>query len=396
MSNLRTLGSTLTFQYHISIHASNCAFMCHRTGPHETCFRDLSDSCLAHIAEHLPPADIQSFLGCCTATRALQHDWPMWAAWLVRHRGQHALHVAAKADKAGVIPLVASIPNAPDVNACMGMAMQTAMHVACHHGHAASVRALLGVSGVDIRCQAGAGATPLHTACIKGHAHIVQLLLQLAADRLNINAVDEDGSTPLHYAARLNHPAVVQLLLSAPGIEVNALDEDGCTPLHDAVAPGHVEVVELLLSAPSIDINIAEPEDGETPLILAAKDGRVHMTQLLLAVPSNDVNAADVKGHTALHRAVQVGAMAVVKLLLAAPGINVNATARNGETPLHFAIKQAQTAMVQLLLKAPGIDVNARSLYGVFGGVTPLELAEFVGRERCKVIIKMLVAAGAE
>lgn len=94
----------------------------------------------------------------------------------------------------------------------------TALHLACLHGHLACVQVLL-ERGASLDSKDEDGATSLHDACSGGFTEVVQALLDAAENQDHVkrllDTTDIDGETPLHCAARGEHLGVVQLLLKA-------------------------------------------------------------------------------------------------------------------------------------------------------------------------------------
>lgn len=104
---------------------------------------------------------------------------------------------------------------------------------------AALMRSALGVVGPT-------GDTALHLACLHGHFEIAQFLLEMGHAP---DGVDEDGSTPLHDAAAGGFVPIVRLMIEKAPICVDMLDNDGDSPLHNAARGDHCECVEILLEA---------------------------------------------------------------------------------------------------------------------------------------------------
>lgn len=94
----------------------------------------------------------------------------------------------------------------------------TALHLACLHGHLACVQVLL-ERGASLDSKDEDGAIPLHDASSRGFTEVVQALLDAAENQDHIkrllDTTDIDGETPLHCAARGEHLEVAQLLIKA-------------------------------------------------------------------------------------------------------------------------------------------------------------------------------------
>eukprot|EP00889_Picochlorum_renovo_P000215 jgi/Picre1/27245/NNA_000214.t1 len=104
---------------------------------------------------------------------------------------------------------------------------------------AAIMRSPLGMVGPN-------GDTALHLACLHGHYEIAQFLLDMGHAA---NVVDEDGATPLHDAAAGGYVSVLGLLLDKAPDCVHRSDNDGDSPLHNAVRGDHFDCVSMLLDA---------------------------------------------------------------------------------------------------------------------------------------------------
>lgn len=351
----------------------------------------LPPRCLGHVFTFLTPSDARKFMLTCRAMRALHEDWPMWAAWLMRHKRSRSLHVAARGDKPHVISQIMLLqqqhhhhnqtlnrtrvqaadqrtqppPQQLSVNHVADASMHTPLHIACMHNRAASAQLLLSLPLINPMSKDASGNTPLHLACERGHAAMVQILL--AAPGVAITEGNMKGQTPLHRAAACGHADVVQLLLAAAGHHggpgLNLGDQYSCTALHLAVlgsSEGHRAVAQMLLGAQHIEVNARSSENGETPLQYAARVGSEPMVSMLLAAPLLDINAQRSDGQTTLHIAVNHGHCAVLRRLLSAATCNANMQDAIGCTPLHHAAMLGQVEVVQELLGAAGsVNVGA-------------------------------------
>ncbi|XP_053607301.1 ankyrin repeat domain-containing protein 27-like [Plodia interpunctella] len=126
------------------------------------------------------------------------------------------------------------------------------------------------------------GLTPLHVACIHGKATIVEALIEMGAET---NATDLNECTPLHYSASRGHQNALLLLLHS-GANINQVNIDKNTPLHLSVNNGHMNCVKALIyfaehSRKRVNIN-CKNESGNTPLHLASKWGYEGIARLLI------------------------------------------------------------------------------------------------------------------
>lgn len=113
---------------------------------------------------------------------------------------------------------------------------QSALHLACGHGHADVLYALLAYDAVRARRvlngrEAGEGYTPLHTAAAWGHLDCAALLLSAGADP---RAVTRSGHTPEQLAAGYGYAPCAAVLAAAAAAAATArvVADDG-----DATAP---------------------------------------------------------------------------------------------------------------------------------------------------------------
>ncbi|KAI1485861.1 hypothetical protein F5X96DRAFT_657774 [Biscogniauxia mediterranea] len=115
------------------------------------------------------------------------------------------------------------------------------------------------------------GRTALHEAAFRGYHDIMRLLL---ANRVDINATDNQYLTPLHVVvveqdSRAKIDKTLEILL-AHGAEVNTRDVVGDSPLHDASRQSNYNIMKLLLEYG------ADPESrnnrGRTPKSLIPTD----------------------------------------------------------------------------------------------------------------------------
>jgi ankyrin repeat protein len=212
---------------------------------------------------------------------------------------------------------------------------------------------------------------PLHLAIEEGHVNVVNTLLEIAGNELGLNEKNRDGNTPLHLATEGGHHSVVTKLLElvtteksigldskatnnvhkdANKLNLNATNEEENTPLHLAAKEGHVKIVDAMLQfAGELTIN-ANNIRGNTPLHLAAIHGHVDVVKKLVEPELEvDLNNRNRQGQTPLHFATIKCYPDVVKVLCEAQQrLNANLKDGRGKTCLQYAKERHQTCNTKL------------------------------------------------
>jgi ankyrin repeat protein len=179
---------------------------------------------------------------------------------------------------------------------------------------------------------------------------------QLLGNRVDVNAVSEDGSTALLWASHWNDVPTVEALLRA-GADPNLANAFRMTPLSRACTNASAALVGLLLKA-GADPNAAIAT-GETPLMTCAGTGNAAAVRMLLARGAA-VNAVEPTQHQTAVMWAAAERHADVVALLAEAGADLRAHSKKGFTALHFAAREGDIETVKRLLAA-GVDVNIRS-----------------------------------
>ena len=120
---------------------------------------------------------------------------------------------------------------------------QHALHVALRADALEVARYLTQLSGVNVNALTPQGESPLMIAVLRGHIDLATALIARGAD------VNKPGWAPLHYAATHAGPkAVAQVaLLLEHHAYIDAESPNGTTPLMMAAQYGEPEVLRLLL-----------------------------------------------------------------------------------------------------------------------------------------------------
>jgi ankyrin repeat protein len=209
----------------------------------------------------------------------------------------------------------------------------------------------------------GEGLSALHDACHMGHADVVKLLLDARADK---EARNDMAETPLYTAVRGGWPQCLELLLTAKA-DVHARVH-GWGAVHAAAsAPFEADrenrtgalkeamcaALRLLLAAKA-DIDMpAQPNTdtrGQTPAFVAAANDCPFAIQTL-ANAKADLDRPTNHSHTPLHEACYLGHTATVKALVTA-GVNLSMRDEGDVTPLYAASGHGHTECVEVLAHA--------------------------------------------
>jgi len=249
----------------------------------------------------------------------------------------------------------------------------TPLHLAAKGGHVNVVNTLLEFTGnkLNLNEKNEDGNTPLHLAVEGGHVNVVNTLLEFTGNKLNLNEKNEDGNTPLHLAVEGGHDNVVTKLLElvttkknigldskatnnvqkgANKLNLNASNEEENTPLHLAAKEGHVKIVDAMLQfAGELTIN-ANNIRGNTPLHLAAIHGHVDVVKKLVEPKFEvDLNNRYRQGQTPLHFATIKCYPDVVKVLCETEQrLRANLEDGRGKTCLQYAKEHHQTCNTKL------------------------------------------------
>ena len=200
----------------------------------------------------------------------------------------------------------------------------SALLLACYHGHLAIARRILAAAAVDsspaavMRQHASSdGMTGFLHATEQGHEHVVHWILDSCVE-------------PADLIAFVNHN-----------------NHSGLTALHFAIGRGTRSVFDrLLVSGARVD---TITDDGFCQLLLAVQEGDVAMTDALLRHGANP-NAQDAWSHNScLLLAIESGNAALVALLLAADGINLAASNKDGLTAAMMAKQKGDATILSQL-----------------------------------------------
>eukprot|EP00093_Oithona_nana_P001455 01455.XXX_4807_3925_1 [CDS] Oithona nana genome sequencing. len=170
-----------------------------------------------------------------------------------------------------------------------------------------------------------------HAACLSEHSDVVKLFLKYADDlQMDLNSDRGNGGhRPFGKTVLFGRSfEVLEMLLEADRIEVNASDNQGSTALiniyggsdyhglfsHNRDEETVLQIIDLLQESPRIDVNLVDNK-GRTAFHFACqhghsrKDGRRAEMFLKMAKERGDidVNPRNKKGRTPLHHAFRFG-----------------------------------------------------------------------------------------
>jgi len=197
------------------------------------------------------------------------------------------------------------------VNAPIGAAKWTALHLAAQGNHSHTVEALL-ESGADAAALGANNLTALHFAAQFDDINSVALLLKKGA---NPSAADANGRTPLHVAAMFEHPSITKRLIEAKATMdglVKGTDGDSYTALHIAASAGHQENIELLVGEGKADINSRSVPGQKTALHVGALAKDLPVVLKLLALGA-DPSLTNADGKTAADLTMDAQILAALK-----------------------------------------------------------------------------------
>ncbi len=263
----------------------------------------------------------------------------------------------------------------------------TPVMIACEHGHAESVAALLSSDPALASCPDNDGCPPLSRVLeMQQDASalpIVRILLGMGADPTTSASSFKQGQEPglsleqassttpgrsqparvedadcaIHTAAELGRPACLEALLDSvvlagmpPSSGVDVRGGARWTPLMMASLHGHDACVRVCLDR-GANAN-ARSEDGHTPLMLAARNGHATIVWQLVRRGAN-VSARHGQGGTALFFAAEQGRLDCVRVLVRAGSDPFEASA-NGTSPVMAALRGGHASVVKWLTIACG------------------------------------------
>lgn len=195
-------------------------------------------------------------------------------ALVKNHDGENPLQLAARLDREGALPVLASAKIAdPEARKKY---LSEALILAAKNGNRELALQTLDEANVNLRDERD-GETPLLIAIKRNQLPMARMLLRKGADQ---NVKDKGGKAPLILATELGMDTLIRDMIKAkdsPGVDAG--DGKGFTPLQIAVKKRHLKTIETLLGlgADKEAMNMF----GETALDLAEESGNKELLKLL-------------------------------------------------------------------------------------------------------------------
>jgi ankyrin repeat protein len=186
-----------------------------------------SIDCVCLLVEHRASIDQQDACG----------NTPLHCLALCQKNGNHDSIVDILLQRAKEFRLLSNLQNYVDMK---NNDQQTALSLACEHGHTRLVHILLDYQA-DIHYYLS-----LHMAIKGEHLNIVQILLARQTPSISMNNAAESS---WHIACRYNRTDILQTLIHHCGdqLDFEVRDQQGLTPLLTAGTFNHRYCIEILL-----------------------------------------------------------------------------------------------------------------------------------------------------
>lgn len=165
----------------------------------------------------------------------------------------------------------------------------------------------------------------------------------LITNGANLNQTDAWGKTALHIAVEIQNAEAVELLLNQDRINVDAVEEDGLTPLMYASKKPNLKIIQMLLQHGCSIHQTARSLYGRTAIHFAVEGSSLEVIKLLIENGA-DLNTQDSELNTALHIAMQRRDLEILAMLLY---YNVDTSISNVFGP---PIQEAKTPEIRELL----------------------------------------------
>nr|CAB3493323.1 unnamed protein product [Digitaria exilis] len=259
-----------------------------------------------------------------------------------------ALYKAATQGKVSSLKQLVD-PENPSVLSSTTPQLNTALHLAAVHGHAAFAGEVLDRDEELLVAKNDDGDTPLHLAAKAGKLEVAELLISRAIawpqdQKSPLIMTNKASNTALHEAVKSRRTAVAEALLDADPSRAYDLNEQMESPLHMAAREGLVHVVRKIFDFTWVEA------DG-TALHQAVLGGHTKIVDMMLEKHSWLLKQTDSDGNNALHYAAQKNNAQVVELLLTKQAQLAYKPNSERQSPLHVAAHYGSTASIRALLR---------------------------------------------
>ncbi|RCV41022.1 hypothetical protein SEVIR_9G100400v4 [Setaria viridis] len=248
-------------------------------------------------------------------------------------------------------------PEDPSVLSSTTPQLNSALHLAAQHGHAAFAVEVLDKNEELLVARNDDGDTPLHLAAKAGKLEVAQLLIDRALawpqdKKSPLIMTNKAGNTALHEAVRNRRAAVAVALLDADPSRGHDLNERMESPLHMAAREGLVQVVQKIVDytwvgqefLPSVSLS-------GTALHQAVLGTHHRIVEILLEKRPELIELTDSDGNNALHYAAQKDHQRAVELLLKTRTELAYKRNHQSMSPLHVAAHYGSTDAIKALLR---------------------------------------------
>ena len=274
-----------------------------------------SDSCLTFAADHGHTQTVRYLAGLPEALLSAARKGHSDVVQMLiaagadmeakdRDRGRSPLHWASSEGKLSTVKLLVEAGASMRATVMDG---DMCLILAARHGHAETVRYLVGLPEVDVQHRNEDDFTALDSAVMRGHPDVVQVLIDAGAD-INTDfpplewwiaftsmPIERTGAaTLLHRAVNEGHTDVVQVLIEA-GADIEAKNDKGCSPLHWACEDGRLAIVMMLVKAGAKVC--ATDNEGNTCFTIAQKNGHTNIVRYLEKLRDVKVKQTDRLGN---------------------------------------------------------------------------------------------------
>ncbi|TKV91501.1 hypothetical protein SEVIR_9G100500v4 [Setaria viridis] len=263
-------------------------------------------------------------------------------------------------------------PEDPSILSSTTPQLNTALHLAAAHGHAAFADEVLDKDEELLVARNDDGDTPLHLAAKAGKLEVAELLVSRALawpqdKKSPLVMTNKVGNTALHEAVRNRRGAVAVALLDADPGRAYDLNEQMESPLHMAAREGLVHVVRKIFDFTWVEAEyVPSVAVSGTALHQAVLGGHTKIVDIMVEKHIWLLDLTDSDGNNALHYAAQKNNSQVVELLLNKQAQLAYKPNGERQSPLHVAAHYGSTAVIKAMLRhcpdvAEMVDIHGRN-----------------------------------